>query len=205
MDYTKPVQTLVPGVQGRVLAVLAATDTDLTMRTVASLAGVSVNRAASVLNDLANLGIVRRRDVGRAALVCLERENEAARLMVAMADIHQAVLRRLGETAGVIHPLPASLVIFGSFAAGLAGTESDVDVLAVRPPDTAEDDAGWVDSLGEWVDRASRTVGNPVNLLTVGEVEVPALLRRRRSVWREIAENGVVLVGARLEALGSAA
>jgi predicted nucleotidyltransferase len=205
VDYTKPVQTLVPGVQGRVLAVLAATDTELTMRTVASLADVSVNRAASVLNELVDLGIVRRRDVGRAALVCLERENEAARLIVAMADIHQAVLRRLRETAKAIRPVPASLVIFGSFAAGLAGAESDVDVLAVRPPDTAEDDTGWADSLGAWVDRASRVVGNPVNLLTVGEAEVAALLGRRRSVWREIAENGVVLIGARLEAVGSAA
>jgi hypothetical protein len=44
MDYRRPVEDLIPGVQGKVLGVLARTDTDLTMRAVAELAGVSPQR-----------------------------------------------------------------------------------------------------------------------------------------------------------------
>jgi len=64
MDYVAPIEAVVPGVQGRVLSVLARTDTELTMRSVAQLAGVSVNRAVSVLNHLIALGLVERREAG---------------------------------------------------------------------------------------------------------------------------------------------
>src|ERR1700685_1122528 len=106
MDYRRPVQALVPGVQGEVLAVLAGTETELTMRTVASLAGVSGNRAVSVLNGLIELGVARRRDVGRSALVTLDRENEAGRLVASVAAVRVAVVERLRRTARLIRPQP---------------------------------------------------------------------------------------------------
>lgn len=205
MDYARPVQAVLPGVRGEVLAVLAATEAELTMRSVATLAGVSVNRAVSVLNELVGLGLVRRRDVGRSALVSLDRENEAARLVAALAGVRDAVLRRLRQGARAIRPAPASLVVFGSFAAGTAISDSDVDVLAVRASDVPEDNGEWLDSLGRWVDRAARITGNPVNLLLVGESEVPDLLDRRGSVWGEAAQNGIVLAGSALHDLAAAA
>jgi predicted nucleotidyltransferase len=205
MDYRRPVQVLIPGVQGEVLAVLAATETELTMRTVAKLAGVSVNRAVSVLNGLIELGVVRRRDAGRSALVALDRENEAARLVASLAGLQAGLLDRLRRTARSIRPQPASLVLFGSLATGTATAGSDVDVLAVRPAGVEADDERWTESLGAWGDRATRIVGNPVNFVVVGEAEVPGLLRRRQKLWREIAETGIVLVGSSLNALGAAA
>lgn len=169
------------------------------------LAGVSVNRAVSVLNELVRLGLARRRDVGRSALVSLDRENEAGRLIVALTDVRDAVLRRLRQGARGIRPAPASIVAFGSFAAGTATRDSDVDVLAVRAKDVPEDNGEWLDSLGHWVDRAARITGNPVNLLLVGESELPGLLDRRGSVWGEMAENGIVLAGSALQDLASVA
>ena len=44
--------------------------------------------------------------------------------------------------------------------------DSDVDVLAVRPPELrygADDE--WIDSLGRWADQATRAIGNPINLV----------------------------------------
>ena len=87
MDYVNPVEALIPGVQGRVLTVLARTEAELTMRSVAELAGVSANRATVVLNRLVRLGIVERRDVGASALVRLVRENEAARSVLSLVDL----------------------------------------------------------------------------------------------------------------------
>ena len=90
-----------PGVRGRVLEVLARTDAELTMRTVARLAGVSVNRAVAVLNSLVSLGVVERREAGSAALVQLVNDNEAARSIVALAQLFDRVLIRLKEEANL--------------------------------------------------------------------------------------------------------
>jgi hypothetical protein len=61
-----PLEALIPGSHGRVLAVLAKTDAELTMRTVAKLSGTSIGSASGVLNHLAHLGLVERREVGSA-------------------------------------------------------------------------------------------------------------------------------------------
>ena len=114
--------------------VLARTETELTMRGVAELAGVSPQQASLVLRRLIELGVVERRDVPPVALVRLVRENLAAQAVVAVARLRQGAVERLRSLAVEIVPSPASLVVFGSFARGEAGVRSDVDVLAVRPP-----------------------------------------------------------------------
>src|SRR5260221_1903790 len=95
MDYVRSVEVVIPGVQGRVLGVLARSDAELTMRTVGKLAGVSSNRAAAVLNHLVSLGLVERREAGSAALVRLARDNEAARAVLALAGLRETVIRQL--------------------------------------------------------------------------------------------------------------
>jgi predicted nucleotidyltransferase/predicted transcriptional regulator len=199
VDYVRPIQALVPGVQGEILAVLAATDAELTMRTVATLAGVSANRATSILNHLIELGVVRRRDVGRSALVTLDRENEVGRLIVALSEVRDSAIARMRELARFISPAPVSLVVFGSFARGTAGIGSDVDVVAVRPSDVGGDQDPWMESLGHWTDKVTRLVGNPVRLVLVGEGEVPRLLRQSQSMWADALEEGIVLCGVRLD------
>ena len=195
MDFGDPVEALIPGVQGRVLTVLARTEAELTMRAVAELAGVSANQATVVLNRLVHLGLVERRDVGSAGLVHLIRDNEAARAVLTLADLQRGVLARLAGEARKIRPAPACLVVFGSFARGDANENSDIDVLAVRPLGPKVDDGRWTTALGLWTDRASWIAGNPVNLLDVTMVELSSLVRREREPWRTIVEEGVVLVG----------
>ncbi len=196
MEYGNPVEALIPGVQGRVLAVLARTEAELTMRSVAELASVSANQATVVLNRLKRLGLVERRDVGAAALVRLVRENEAARSVLALMDLREGVLARLTGEAKKIRPVPTCLAVFGSFARGEAHEHSDVDVLAVLPPAAQCDGGQWTATLGQWADRAARIAGNPINLLESTVEELPSLVRRERAPWRTIVEEGVVLIGA---------
>ena len=93
-----------------------------------------------------------------------------------------------------------------AFARGDADSGSDVDVLAVRPPRLPRNDDTWTDSLGSWADRATRVVGNPVNLIEATSEELPALLRRKGpSVWQDAAREGVVLIGSALTDVASAA
>ena len=196
MDFRDPVEAVIPGAQGRVLTVLARTEAELTMRAVAELAGVSANQTTVVLNRLVRLGLVERRDVGSAGLVRLIRDNEAARAVLALADLQRGVLARLAGEARKIRPAPACLVVFGSFARGDANENSDIDVLAVPPPEAQVDDGRWTAALGQWTDRASRIAGNPVNLLEATMDELPKLVRREREPWRTIVDEGVVLIGA---------
>ena len=53
-----PVEALIPGVQGRVLGVLARTETEMTIRTAAGLAGASQQQASVVVAHLVDLGTV---------------------------------------------------------------------------------------------------------------------------------------------------
>lgn len=205
VDYARPVETLIPGVQGRVLGVLARTQAEMTIRTAASLAGVSPQQASVVIADLVDLGIVNRREAGSSSLVRLERENEAARVVLALARLHESVMARLAEHARCIAPVPANILVFGSFGRGEATAASDLDVLAVRPTGIAAEDDEWVDALAIWETAARRITGNPVHLVVVSVDEVPALLRRRTGPWRAIANEGVILVGRPLQALASVA
>jgi predicted nucleotidyltransferase len=184
---------MIPGVQGKVLAVLAKTEAELTMRKVAALSGVSSNRASAVLNHLARLGIVERREVGASSLVRLVRENEAARLVLACSDLHARVVRHLREEAMRMLSPRVCLLAFGSFARRLAREESDIDVLALIDEIEGEHLA-VVDSLSRWSDAATRIAGNPVNLIQIDERELPALVQGS-SFWRELSEGVLVIAG----------
>ncbi|MFI5266176.1 MAG: nucleotidyltransferase domain-containing protein [Chloroflexota bacterium] len=198
MDYVHPVETVIPGVQGRILGVLTRTETELTMRTVARLAEVSPNRATTVLHRLVELGLVERRDVGTSALVRLIRDNEASRIVSELAQLPSGVIKRLADAAIRITPPPVSITLFGSFARGQAREDSDIDVLVVRPDSVAADHADWIGTLGHWADLAARVAGNPVNLIVASQGELPLLAKRQRSVWARAARDGVTLLGGAL-------
>jgi predicted nucleotidyltransferase len=205
VNYRRSVEALIPGVQGRVLGVLARTETEMTIRTVASLADASPQQATVVVTHLVDLGVVSRREAGSSSLVRLERENEAARVVLALARLQESTMDRLTDVARHVVPVPVSLIVFGSFARGEADTESDLDILAVRSNHVDADDNEWIDSLGRWEVDARKIVGNPVNMMVVSFDEVPALLRRRSGPWRTIAREGIPLLGSPLSELASVA
>src|SRR5687767_2501363 len=139
MDLVQPVQVVIPGAQGRILAVLAETTAELNLRTIARLSGVSIAQASRVMPDLVELGMVERRDEPPSVLFRLVEEHVASRAVLALAGARQAVLEGLGQAAGALDPPPVSVIVFGSFARGEARAASDIDVIAVRPAEVAEE------------------------------------------------------------------
>ncbi len=67
MDFTRPVEGIIPGVQGRILGVLVETTEELNLRTIARLADVSVAQAYRVLPELVEMGGVERREAPPSA------------------------------------------------------------------------------------------------------------------------------------------
>jgi hypothetical protein len=73
-------------------------------------------------------------------------------------------------------------------------------------PDWINAHDAWTDSLGRWVDLATRVLGNAVNLVEASVEEMRGLLSREApSVWANIASEGIVLAGSTLSDLLAAA
>ncbi|MEX2547671.1 MAG: nucleotidyltransferase domain-containing protein [Chloroflexota bacterium] len=198
MDFRRPVEVVIPGVQGRILAVLAETTAELNLRTIARLAAVSPAQASRVLPQLVTLGLVERREAPPSALFALVEDHIAARAVRALSRSRDAVLEDLGALARKMDPRPMTLVVFGSFARGEADAASDLDIVLVRPAGVGEDDESWVASTEAWRAAVRRLTGSPVQLLEVDEAELARRLRRPTSLWADVIREGVTVFGSPL-------
>lgn len=201
VDFRRPVQAVIPGVQGRILAVLAETTAELNLRTIARLSGVSPAQASRVLPDLVALGLVERREAPPSALFALIEDNVAGRLVRSLSRSRETVLEELGTLARQMNPSPVSAIVFGSLARGEADALSDVDVVLVRPTDVDEDDEPWASSAERWRTAAQRLTGNAVQVIEIDEGELARRLRRPAELWANVLRESVVVHGPSLETL----
>lgn len=201
MDFTRPVEAVVPGAQGRILAVLCRTSAELNLRTLADLSGVSLAHAARVVPRLVELGMVDRRDVPPSVLVRIVPEHLAVRPLLAIAGLRDSLLEELRHSAKRIRPAPANITLFGSVARGDGDVASDLDLVIVRAAGVAEDDPTWERTVTSFVERIGRVSGNPVNRIDVGVDEVPRLTRSRATLWRAVRREGITVVGRSLDDL----
>lgn len=203
MDFVRPIEAIVPGARGRVLAVLAETTADLNLRTIAQLAGISQAQTSRLLPDLVALGVVERREVPPASLFRLIPEHVASQALLTLARSTDTVLDEMGRRAGALPHPPVSVIVFGSFARREAGADSDIDVVVVRPADVDEDDDAWSVSLEAWRRDVRRLTGNPVEVLEVSADEAATKLAGRAQVWADIRRDGRVVHGLDLHQLRS--
>lgn len=201
MDFVRPIEAIVPGAQGRVLAVLAETTAELNLRTIAQLAGISQAQASRLLPDLVTLGVVERREVPPASLFRLVPDHVAAQSLLALARATDTVLSEMGRLARALPHPPASVIVFGSFARREAEADSDIDVVIVRPAEVGEEDDAWSASLEAWRRDVRRLTGNPVEILEVSTDGAATKLAGRTQVWADIRRDGRVVHGLDLEEL----
>ena len=201
MDFVRPVEAVIPGVQGRILAVLAEASGELNLRTIARLADVSIAQASRLLPDLVELGIIERREVPPSSQFRLAQDNVAARVVVELAGIRDTVLAQLGDLAGDLPIRPASVIVFGSFARGEADGASDIDTVLVRLAGVSSDDPAWEQAIDWWRSQVRVLTGNQVEVLELGADELPARLRGRQPLWRDIRRDGIVVFGLSLAEL----
>jgi DNA-binding MarR family transcriptional regulator len=203
VDFRRSIEAVIPDAQGRILGVLARTSAELTLSSLADLSGVSLAHVARIVPRLVELGLVERREVPPAVLVKLVPEHLAARALLALTDLRHTLLQELRESARALDLVPTNVTLFGSFARGDDDTESDIDVVVVRPDGIAEDDPAWNDSIFGWETHVRRISGNTVNRIEVSEEETPALIRSRRPLWQAIRREGKLLLGTPLIEIGS--
>jgi predicted nucleotidyltransferase len=203
MDFERPVEAVIPGAIGRLLAALARVDTELPISTLASVAGVGRTRASGLVSQLHQLGLVDRRDIGRITMVSLARDSAAGDLIDRLAHLRTVVIDQLRDLAAKIKPAPLVLAVYGSFARGEAGAECDIDVLAVRAPDG--DSEQWAASLTTFATRARRLTGNPVQILDYDLRELRRKAGSRATLgkdfWDALRRDCIVLAGASVDSI----
>jgi predicted nucleotidyltransferase len=201
VDFVHPIEAVIPGAQGRILAVLAQTTAELNLRTLARLAGVSAAQASRVMPELVELGLVERREVPPSSQFRLAREHVAAEAIMLLARSRERALQQLGEAAGALPIPPVAVIVFGSVARGDATPESDLDVVVVRPDEVDADDEAWGASIEQWRDRVRAITGNPVEVVEVGLAEARQRLSRKTAMWADVARQGIVVHGPSVAAL----
>ena len=203
MDYGRPVEAVIPGATGRLLATLARVEAELPLSTLASIAGVGRTRASGIIGELSALGIVERREIGRTVMVSLARHSAAGEVIDRLAHLGSEVIARLRALATELEPAPETLLVFGSFARGEADANSDLDVLAVRSP--AADPDKWAATLSGFVEQAQDLAGNRVQVL---DYDLHDLRRKAgpkakvgRDFWQALRRDAIVLAGSQLDDL----
>lgn len=195
VDYLHPIEALIPGARGQVLSALTRNTLSRTLRQLSVDAGVSWSRTSEIVDDLADLGLVERRQTPGGVLVRLVTDNVAARLVQDAADLRSDAIEAMRQAAPDIRPAPLSLVVFGSFARGTARRDSDIDILAVTAKAVGAGSISWEETMGRWVATATAVTGNPVKLIQVGVDELTAPPGRRPGWLQEASEQGIVLAG----------
>jgi hypothetical protein len=195
MDLSSPYKAVVPTVEGAVLTALAATTRPLTGREIARLTERSEAGARRALRRLVEHGIVLADEAGKATLHRLNRDHLAAPAVETLAGMRTELVRRLRSAieGWVIKPVYASL--FGSAARGDGDTDSDIDVLVVRPAEIPDSDDLWNNQVAELGVLVLRWTGNHAAIAVLPLADAERLETERPPIAEALSSEAVPIWG----------
>jgi hypothetical protein len=201
VDLSNPLATLTPTLDAAVLQVLAATTAPCTAAEIhRRMARGSDEGVRRVLARLVGQGIVLTHAPARYPLYWLNRNHVAAPLIMALSYLRDIVFTRIHDAVLGWPLAPVHASLFGSFARGEAGADSDIDVLAIRPRRLQEGQAeAWqlqLDTLGEsirsWTGNLAQIVDLDLATLTVMVREKDPIVDAWRSDVVHIAGDRLI-------------
>ncbi len=154
-----------------------------------------------MLHRLSEHGLVTRVPLNRAYLFTLNREHMAAGAVEALMNLRTELFERIRKTISGWQIAPVHASVFGSTARGDGDTDSDIDLLVVRPTQIAPDEQRWqaqVDGLREQIEAWT---GNRTTIADLSEPELADLRRQRRPIVSELRTDAIVVFGADLASL----
>lgn len=170
MDMNRPLSTVMPALNGDVLAVLARAEDAMTTGDVRTALGWASGRGIrKVLDRLAEEGIVSRRRAGNAWLYRLEREHLAAGAIAELANLRTTFLRKLEELLGSWWWPPLYAGVVGPMAGQPSqsiGPTAGVDIVLVRPREAPG--ADWTKQVQGLVDAVEKWTGDKPRLAELG-------------------------------------
>lgn len=194
MDVSQPIASVIPSLDGPVLATLAGTQAPLSLREIHRLAGRgSRSGIRLVLGRLAAAGIVAEVPGG----YLLNREHVAAPAIEALAALHGELAARIRAVLDTWGGRIEVAGLFGSAARRDGDESSDIDVLVVSDSPGLPD---LVDDLAErirvWTGNDAQVVGRTMtDLARLRRAGEPILASWARELW-VLYGDGAVLRGA---------
>jgi predicted nucleotidyltransferase len=193
MDVAVPLRSVVPTLDGPVLAVLAATTAPLSLAEVHRRAGEgSKSGIRRALLRLVDQGVVHEVPGG----YLFNRDHLAAPAVELLASLHGELVARIRREVEGWSFRPRLVGLFGSAARRDGGATSDIDLLVISDDGNVDD----VDRLGE---RIEAWTGNTAQIvaLTPGDVR---RLRRSKEAIVAVWDRELVVICGDLRALRGA-
>jgi predicted nucleotidyltransferase len=195
VDVAHPIQSIIPSLDGPVLAALSGTTTALSLSETHRRAGAgSLSGVRAVLLRLQHAGIVDHSPGGYV----LNREHVAAAAIEQLAGLHGELARRIRHA---LEQWPGEVLLaglYGSAARRDGDEDSDIDVLVVSDSDALDD---LVDVLSA---RIERWTGNRAQVIGKTSADIARLRKAGAAIVGSWQRELLVLVGDK-RALGAAA
>lgn len=190
MDLARPLADIIHGPRAQLLATIVQLEAPMTVRALARHAGVAPQTALTVINDLADAGIVSAEAAGRAQMVSLNREHLLAEPLIALNRTRARLIDKLGKELASWTGL-AGAWLFGSAARGTGDRQSDIDVLLVAEEGTQT--TQWSESTARLVDQVLTWTGNQAQLIEHSRSSFAELVRDKNRLVTAIREEGIAL------------
>lgn len=193
MNLAEPADLVMPHATAALLRVLVRAEASFSIRQLARLAEVSAPRAVEIVNRASERGLILVEQAGRSRMCRFNREHLAANAIIDLVTMRERILLALESeiTSWSIQPLHASL--FGSAARGDGGTESDIDVLVIRPEEAVEniwDEQKYASGL-----RLMAKIGNSVSWFDISVAELKSASDASEPILSEWKSESIRLFG----------
>jgi DNA-binding MarR family transcriptional regulator len=179
-----------------VLRVLHGVTVPLNASQIAARTGLTRPAVASVLRDLAAMGIVQNSPAGRATIHWLRRDNIYVECLI--DPLFQAESRipdgLIDDLRQAFQAAAVSVVLIGSYARGDQSPESDVDVVLVAEDASAK--AALESIAADHAVRFWYRFGAPLSYMTYTRHEAARLHLDSPQLAASIRHDGIVVTGS---------
>lgn len=193
MNTAEPTDIVLSRTTAAVFHVLIGADTSFSIRQLARLAGVSAPRAVEIVNRGSERGLVLVQQGGRSRMCRFNREHLAAGAIIELVTIRERILRAIEDEITLWNTQPLHVSLFGSAARGDGDTNSDLDLLVVRPKNESEEK--WEEQKYTSGVRLMAKIGNPVSWFDISIAELKTAVRASEPILSEWKKDGIRLSG----------
>lgn len=202
MDLAQPLSSLIPSVDADVLTVLARTEAPLTGRKIANLARRGSQPAVqTILDRLVDHGIATAQPAGPSVLYTLNRNHLLADAVLAAVGARSTLLTRLRDDFKEWPEPAVHASLFGSVARGEARTDSDIDILVIRPAGIPADHSIWTAQLGALERSVHAWTGNHLSWFDTDRAGLAKAVTDGEPLVNSLRADGIHLAGAPLAEL----
>ena len=203
MDISSPISSVIPGVPGVILQVLARTTQPLTGSGIADLVAPRWSRAGvtKALHGLVESGLVTCMPAGRANLYTLNREHVAATPVLELSHLRATLIDRISAAVRAWPTAATAVYVYGSLARSSGNSSSDIDLLVVRPRHVRESNEKWSSQLIRLTDNVHEWSGNHCEILEYTVVELQRLVKRKDALTLSLRRDAQLIAGQRVRGL----